>query len=80
MVETRRARNHHLPMPRTTRSLDPESERLLEDEKREKNWKRWGPYLSERQWGTVREDYSRAGEALVAVILPVLITAKILSP
>jgi len=67
-------------MPRTTRSLDPESERLLEDEKREKNWKRRGPYLSERQWGTVREDYSRDGEALVAVILPVLITAKILSP
>ena len=26
-------------------------------------WKRWGPYLSERQWGTVREDYSRYGEA-----------------
>ena len=32
--------------------------RLAEDERREKNWKRWGPYLSERQWGTVREDYS----------------------
>src|SRR3569833_781108 len=26
-------------------------------------WKRWGPYLSERQWGTVREDYSATGEA-----------------
>ncbi|MBM82200.1 MAG: hypothetical protein CMJ78_16660 [Planctomycetaceae bacterium] len=26
------------------------------------NWKRWGPYLSERQWGTVREDYSPDGE------------------
>ena len=26
-------------------------------------WKRWGPYLSERQWGTVREDYSDTGEA-----------------
>ena len=26
-------------------------------------WKKWGPYLSERQWGTVREDYSRDGEA-----------------
>jgi Glycosyl hydrolase family 63 C-terminal domain len=32
--------------------------RLAEDAKREKNWKRWGPYLAERQWGTVREDYS----------------------
>jgi hypothetical protein len=27
------------------------------------NWKRWGPYLSERQWGTVREDYSQDGSA-----------------
>ena len=35
--------------------------RLAEDERREKNWKRWGPYLSERQWGTVREDYSADG-------------------
>ncbi len=35
--------------------------RLAEDEARAKNWKRWGPYLSERQWGTVREDYSRDG-------------------
>ena len=26
-------------------------------------WKKWGPYLSERQWGTVREDYSRDGNA-----------------
>ena len=31
--------------------------------RREKNWKRWGPYLSERQWGTVREDYSEDGSA-----------------
>ncbi len=38
-----------------------ELERLAEDERREKNWKRWGPYLSERQWGTVREDYSANG-------------------
>ena len=35
--------------------------RLAEDERRAKNWKRWGPYLSERQWGTVREDYSASG-------------------
>src|SRR5678815_6078814 len=38
-----------------------EQARLREDERREKNWKRWGPYLSERQWGTVREDYSEGG-------------------
>src|ERR1700689_2031609 len=36
--------------------------RLGEDNRREKNWKRWGPYLSERQWGTVREDYSPDGD------------------
>jgi len=42
---------------------DPESLRLEEDARREKNWKRWGPYLPERQWGTVREDYSADGNA-----------------
>jgi Glycosyl hydrolase family 63 C-terminal domain len=41
--------------------LDAEETRLEEDARREKNWKRWGPYLSERQWGTVREDYSADG-------------------
>jgi len=35
--------------------------RLLEDSRRQRNWKRWGPYLAERQWGTVREDYSADG-------------------
>src|ERR1700756_2865202 len=39
-----------------------EAERLQEDAMRKKNWKRWGPYLAERQWGTVREDYSATGE------------------
>ena len=38
-----------------------EAQRLREDSAREKNWKRWGTYLSERQWGTVREDYSEDG-------------------
>jgi hypothetical protein len=38
-----------------------ERERIGEDDRREQNWKRWGPYLSERQWGTVREDYSEQG-------------------
>ena len=41
----------------------PEHERLAEDGTRAKNWKRWGPYLAERQWGTVREDYSADGDA-----------------
>jgi hypothetical protein len=39
-----------------------EMKRLQEDESRTKNWKRWGPYLAERQWGTVREDYSAEGD------------------
>jgi Glycosyl hydrolase family 63 C-terminal domain len=42
--------------------MNPEQIRLIEDARREKNWKRWGPYLSERQWGTVREDYSASGD------------------
>jgi hypothetical protein len=42
---------------------DAESLRLAEDHDRAANWKRWGPYLSERQWGTVREDYSANGSA-----------------
>ncbi|MDQ1474392.1 MAG: hypothetical protein QOJ99_5872, partial [Bryobacterales bacterium] len=42
--------------------MNPEQIRLGEDARREKDWKRWGPYLSERQWGTVREDYSATGE------------------
>src|SRR5919202_149708 len=39
---------------------DPERDRLAD---RDGGWKRWGPYLSERAWGTVREDYSADGEA-----------------
>lgn len=39
-----------------------EQQRLNEEQSRTHNWKRWGPYLSERQWGTVREDYSADGD------------------
>jgi hypothetical protein len=38
-----------------------EDRRLEEHARRERNWKRWGPYLAERQWSTVREDYSAHG-------------------
>jgi hypothetical protein len=38
-----------------------EHERFEADARRAANWKRWGPYLSERQWATVREDYSEDG-------------------
>ncbi len=49
-----------------TNDLSPvtaEKMRLDADRRREANWKRWGTYLSERQWGTVREDYSEDQEA-----------------
>jgi hypothetical protein len=45
------------------RLLTTEDKRLEEAKARKKYWKRWGPYLSERQWGTVREDYSPGGTA-----------------
>lgn len=40
-----------------------EHDRLIEYQKRKLNGKKWGPYLSERSWGTVREDYSEDGNA-----------------
>ena len=43
--------------------MNKEKERLSEHTARKKDWKLWGPYLSERQWGTVREDYSANGDA-----------------
>src|SRR6202051_2672085 len=40
-----------------------EKRRLVAATRRERHWRRWGPYLSERAWGTVREDYSSDGGA-----------------
>jgi hypothetical protein len=42
---------------------NPETLRLQETRTANVPWKKWGPYLSERQWGTVREDYSEGGDA-----------------
>jgi hypothetical protein len=42
---------------------DGERQRLKNQQHRAENWRLWGPYLSERAWGTVREDYSRSGTA-----------------
>jgi hypothetical protein len=39
-----------------------ENERLSKSSNN-RNWKKWGPYVSDRQWGTIREDYSREGNA-----------------
>src|SRR5258707_3937759 len=47
-----------MPMNRTA-----EAERLAAAFDQKAAWKKWGPYLSERQWGTVREDYSKDGNA-----------------
>src|SRR3954466_2025403 len=43
--------------------MNAEQNRLDEAQKEQLAWKQWGPYLSERQWGTVREDYSESGDA-----------------
>jgi len=47
----------------SARELGAEDKRLEESRGRTAHWKRWGPYLSERAWGTVREDYSDNGSA-----------------
>jgi hypothetical protein len=44
-------------------AMTAEQSRLTESRERKVPWKKWGPYLSERQWGTVREDYSEGGNA-----------------
>ena len=51
-----------MPARRTTADT-PEHERLEQARTGAAPWKAWGPYLSERQWGTVREDYSEDGDA-----------------
>ena len=49
--------------PELPLKVSAERQRLANDKAGKENWRRWGPYLSERQWGTVREDYSASGEA-----------------
>jgi hypothetical protein len=46
-----------------TAQQDQEMIRLQEAREKQVPWRKWGPYLSERQWGTVREDYSQNGDA-----------------
>ena len=46
-----------------TNQSSAELTRLQEDREGRAAWKKWGPYLSERPWGTVREDYSSNGDA-----------------
>src|SRR6516162_8522090 len=49
--------------PTNTPTKTAENRRLVEAHEHKASWKKWGPYLSERQWGTVREDYSENGNA-----------------
>ena len=57
-----------------------EQKRLDDAREKEAPWKQWGPYLSERQWGTVREDYSESGgDVGKAVALMVAITSAVLA-
>ncbi len=51
------------PSPKATAKASVEMQRLANDKEGWETWRRWGPYLSERQWGTVREDYSPGGTA-----------------
>ena len=55
LTRTQRAATAHL--------LDPERQRLREMRDERAPWRLWGPYLAERAWGTVREDYSADGDA-----------------
>jgi hypothetical protein len=49
--------------PNSPVKMSAEKHRLANDKSGKENWRKWGPYLSERQWGTVREDYSAWGGA-----------------
>ena len=55
--------NTDSPSHSSSSHLTAEHLRLDQDRKKTHPWKRWGPYLSERQWATVREDYSADGDA-----------------
>ncbi len=64
MVRTARGIRPFPPRdPGCGKPMNAERQRLEDERVRAAYWRRWGPYLSERQWGTVREDYSATGEA-----------------
>ncbi len=50
-------------MPSKTSAMNAEQRRIEENNLQQQRWHLWGPYLSDRQWGTVREDYSANGDA-----------------
>jgi len=58
-----RSTTHAAATPASAASQSAEALRLAETKSRTANWQRWGPYLSERQWATVREDYSKESDS-----------------
>ena len=62
-IKVEKAKGHFERAPTVigTSATAAEAKRLQEDREGTKSWKHWGPYLSERQWATVREDYSPDG-------------------
>ncbi len=58
-----RAKTSRKTLKKATRETGAEKSRVIAQSNDTEAWRRWGPYLSERQWGTVREDYSPHGEA-----------------
>jgi hypothetical protein len=63
MTNTAQTLRERLQKELGSRFRSVEEHRLDQSDAYEVHWKRWGPYLSERQWGTVREDYSANGDA-----------------
>jgi len=53
------------PLPDDLQLRSPEHARLLASDQGEADWKRWGPYVSERHWGTCREDYAGHGNSWI---------------
>jgi hypothetical protein len=60
-TKNRPAKAAAAPPTAITRPITAEERRLAEAQGKTAHWRRWGPYLAERQWGTVREDYSEHG-------------------
>src|SRR6266508_5040548 len=58
-----RSQQYRLMQVKDRTPITQEAMRLQQAQERTAHWRRWGPYLSERQWGTVREDYSPTGAA-----------------
>jgi hypothetical protein len=62
-VDAELRRGSRPPAPKSQPAPTEEARRLEEAHEQGIPWRKWGPYLAERQWGTVREDYSESGDA-----------------